>query len=549
MLALMLAGVTSSAALSQDASFSYFRYEGSDPRFSAQIDGRRQYYNPVLAGYYPDPSLTRKGDTYYLVNSSFGFFPGVPIFESKDLVNWEQTGHVLDRPEQLNLQGHAASTDGIYAPAISYNPGNDTFYMITTLVGPHGGNFFVKSRNPREGWSDPVWLPEIDGIDPSFLFDDDGKAYIVHNAPVFGEPSYEGERAIRLFEFDTATDRIVSQPLEIVRGGTHVKKNPIWIEGPHLYHIGDYYYLMCAEGGTAEDHSEVIFRSRSPKGPWEEAPANPILTQRDLPAERENPVTCTGHADIIQTPEGEWWAVFLGCRPYSGNLYNTGRDTYLLPVEWQDGWPRILESGRGVPTVAGKEGLIPAQNTLTGNFSYEDRFEDAVLNPRWIYLRNAPATGVDLSDGRLHLTPGPGIADRDNPISAVFARQQHPNFTVETEVDFTPSSSGDLAGLALLQNEDHNFIFGKTLLEGEPAIVLKRNNWGETLVGSARIEFSGPMELKVEGEGGYYSFYYRQSGEEQWRPVAVGVDATNLSTAKAGGFIGAVIGPFATSRN
>lgn len=542
---ILLVSSAATATLAQDATFSYFKYEGSDPRFDKTIDPRNEFTNPVIEGFYPDPSVTRKGDTYYLVNSTFAFFPGVPIFKSKDLVNWEQIGHVLDRESQLHLEGLGAS-EGIYAPAISYNPYNDTFYMITTLVGK-GGNFFVKTKDPLNGWSDPIWLGEIDGIDPSFLFDSDGKAYIVHNAPVVGTAEYEGERAIRLLEFDVNTDKIIGEPIEIVRRGTHVRPNPIWIEGPHLYHIGDWYYLMCAEGGTAEDHSEVMFRARNPKGPWEEAPNNPILTQRDLADGRINPVTCTGHADMIQTPEGEWWAVFLGCRPYEANMYNTGRETFLLPVEWNDGWPVILPPGTPVPTVVPKKDLSSQnENLISGNFSYIDRFEGETLNSRWIFFRNAPENFYTLTEKGLVIHPVSGTINTREALSALFARQQHPNFCVETEVDFAPISSNQLAGLALTQSEKHNFAFGKTLIDGKPSVVLHRTEGADTLIASVPVPLESPVRLKVNGNGRYYSFYFQLPGQQDWTPLATGVDASNLSTAKAGGFIGTVIGPYAT---
>jgi xylan 1,4-beta-xylosidase len=353
--ALMLAF---SAHLSaQTATFSYFNYVGNDNRFDKKIDNARQYFNPILAGFYPDPSVCRKGDTYYLVNSSFSFFPGVPIFTSKDLVNWKQLGNVLDRESQLPLT-HQRVSGGIYAPDITYNKNNQTFYMITTNVG--AGNFFVKTKYPAKGWSEPIYLHKINGIDPSMFFDQDGKGYIVHNAPVMGKADYEGQRAIRIFRFDVKGDSIIGEPTEIVRGGTHVTEKPIWIEGPHLFRVGKFYYLMCAEGGTGSMHSEVIFRAKNPMGPWEEFSGNPILTQRSgLDPAREDIVTSTGHADLVQAPRGDWWAVFLGCRPYEDDFYNTGRDTYLLPVTWKDGWPTILEKGKVMPTVVNKENLDP----------------------------------------------------------------------------------------------------------------------------------------------------------------------------------------------
>ena len=248
-------------APAQTAQFSYFSYGGNDTRFDKEIDRSRQYLNPILAGFYPDPSICRKGDTYYLVNSSFSFFPGVPIFTSKDLVNWTQLGHVLDRKSQLPLDRQNVS-GGIFAPAITYNEKNKTFYMITTNVG--AGNFFVKTKDPAKGWSEPIYLPKVGGIDPSFFFDKDGRGYIVNNDEPIGGHVYEGERSIMLHYFDVEGDSVVGDQIEIVRSGSHVQKNPIWIEGPHLYRIGKYYYLMCAEGGTGAWHSEVIFRSKKP---------------------------------------------------------------------------------------------------------------------------------------------------------------------------------------------------------------------------------------------------------------------------------------------
>ena len=531
----------------QDAVFTYFNYKGADSRFAKAINPEKEFFNPVLAGFYPDPSICRKGDTYYLVNSSFAFYPGVPIFESKDLVNWQQTGHVLERDSQLQLAGQWVS-GGIYAPAISYNKQNDTFYMITTNVGK--GNFFVKTKDPHKGWSDPVFLPRIDGIDPSFLFDTDGKAYIVHNAPVFGTASYEGQRAIRLLEFDVATEQTVGEPIEIVRGGTHVTTNPIWIEGPHLYHIGKYYYLMCAEGGTGDGHSEVVFRSHSPKGPWEECPFNPILTQRSgLSEDRPDKVTSTGHADLIQTKEGEWWALFLGCRPYEAGMYNTGRDTYLLPVTWSDGWPVILEKGKAVPTVVEVKNrkLETRDNLLTGNFSYSDRFQPDILHSRWVSLRNPIPGAYTLSDNGLTLHPSTGNIRQTTPLSALFCRQQHTTFEAETELRFSPISQKRFAGITVFQDEKHHILFGKTRLsDGTPALVVRRMENTDILVASQPIDADAPVRLKIKADGRYYSFYYSEGTDRTWHPLAVGLDGAHLSTDRSGGFIGAMIGLYAT---
>ena len=537
----------------QTAIFKSFSYEGNDARFNKNIDSSKQFYNPILAGFYPDPSICRVGDTYYLVNSSFSFYPGVPLSTSKDLVNWKPLGHVLDRRSQLPLT-HQRISGGIFAPAISYNQKNKTFYMITTNIG--AGNFFVKTKDPSKGWSEPIYLPKINGIDPSFFFDKNGQGYIVHNAPVDGGADYEGQRAIRIFKFDANGDSIIGNHTQIVRGGTHVQKNPIWIEGPHLFRVGDFYYLMCAEGGTCDWHSEVIFRAKNPMGPWIECPNNPILTQRTgLDPKRPDIVTSTGHADIVQSKNGEWWAVFLGCRPYEDDFYNTGRDTYLLPVTWKNGWPEILAKGKVMPTVLQKTEWqkkynVTDVNPMTGNFTYIDKFAGNKLNNRWMFLRN-PSDFYKLTDNGLEINAKPvNISQPESP-SAIFVRQQHNTFTAETELSFNPSDEHQLAGLVLLQNEEYNFVFGKTMREGKPVIILKRAEKTNITVASAPLDNSEsqqPLRLKVEGDGRYYNFYYA-TGNGAWKLLANGVDAVNLSTHQSGGFIGACIGLYATLSN
>ena len=554
--------ITSLTASSQDAKFEYFSYKGNDARFQQEYKKGSQYLNPILAGFYPDPAFCRVGDKYYLVNSSFSFFPGVPLFESDDLVNWKQIGHVLDRESQLPLKGQGVS-GGIFAPDIKYNPKNKTMYMITTNVGM--GNFYVKTQDPHKGWSDPIVLRQIDGIDPSFFFDTDGKAYIVHNGPVEGGEDYGGQRSIRILEFDVKGDSIVTKGTpngrgwwEIVRGGTHVQEKPIWIEGPHLYKIDKYYYLMCAEGGTGDWHSEVIFRAPiksdiTKATSWEECPNNPILTQRHLYDYVQggttplpyDAVTSTGHADMLQASDGSWWAIFLGCRAYEGPFYNTGRDTYMLPVSWKDGWPCILEAGKKVPTIVDKPGLKGGGDQLTGNFDYTDKFDSPSLDTRWMFLRN-PSRFYETGNG-LTIHPLPVNISQRESLSAIFCRQQHTNFIAETTLDFSPATGNDLAGLALLQNEDFNFVFGKTILNGKPAVVLTRSERVQVVIGSAYIDNAKPLKLKIEGDGRYYSFYYSTDGS--WQPLSCGVDAINLSTSRSGGFIGVCIGLYATSAN
>lgn len=538
----------------QTAQYKYFKYTGNDERFNKTYDATRQYLNPIIAGFAPDPSICRKGDTYYMVNSSFTFFPGVPIYTSKNLTEWTHLGYVLDRESQVPLAGQNVS-GGIFAPAISYNEKNKTFYMITTNVG--AGNFYVKTQDPAKGWSEPIYLRGVGGIDPSFFFDKDGNAYIVNNDAPSGQARYDGERSIWIHRFDVKGDSLIGEPKEILRGGTHVQENPIWIEGPHLFRVGKYYYLMCAEGGTGDWHSEVVLRAKNPMGPWEEyTEGNPILTQRTgLDPKRPEIVTSAGHADIVQTPKGDWYAVFLACRPYEADYYNTGRDTYMLPVTWKDGWPVILEKGKAVPTVVDSPKEYAGQQRsgeylMTGNFSYTDRFEGDRLNMRWNFLRHETPF-YKLSAGGLTITPMEGNIYRRDPMSAVFCHQQHTDFIAETELTYMPKSENDLAGLALLQNEEYNFVFGKTIVGDRVAVTLKRAEKSVMEIGVGFLtkeEAAQPLRLRIEGRGRYYDFLYA-TGDGEWKTLVRGADAVNLSTHRSGGFIGACIGLYATTND
>lgn len=402
MLAYAMPNFASAVADGQDegfAMFDNFVYSGNDDFYNSNpLPGPSSFYNPILPGWNSDPSICRAGNDYFMVTSTFSYFPGVPLFHSKDLLNWKQVGYVLDRPSQLPLDGQKTS-EGIFAPAISYNPNNKTFYMITTNI--RLGNFFVKTKDPFGEWSDPIRLPDVGGIDPSFFFDDNGKAYIVNNDAPEGPAEYDGHRAIKVREFDVATDKTVGPTKVLVNKGVHPEDKPIWIEGPHMYKINGKYYLMDAEGGTSDMHSEVIFRSDSPFGPFVPAKQNPILTQRHLPADRPNPVTCAGHADLVQTPEGDWYAVFLACRPYDGKSENLGRETFLMPVRWNaDGFPYITEGNETVPLVSEVKGATRGNEVTFGNFTYKDDFSSAELDLGWFSLRAPASTFCSLSKTR-----------------------------------------------------------------------------------------------------------------------------------------------------
>jgi alpha-N-arabinofuranosidase len=288
--------------------------------------------------------VVRAGDKYYLVNSSFAPLAGIPIHESTDLVHWTLVGHALGDPTKVSFDGLNISR-GVFAPSIHFTTG--TFYVINTLVDA-GGNFFVTATNPRGPWSDPVWLKGIDGIDPSFFFDDDGKAYILNNGPPEGAPLYDGHRAIWMQEFDLGGRKPWAAQGDRERR-RRSREAPIWIEGPHLYRIKEWYYLMCAEGGTGPGHSEVIFRSKSPWGPYEPGKTTPSSRNATcLPVARTR-------SPMPGTP------IWCRCRTAAGGRCSSPRALPRLSIqhrardlvaagELEDGWPMILEPASRFPT-------------------------------------------------------------------------------------------------------------------------------------------------------------------------------------------------------
>lgn len=545
--------ILSCTVLSQTntAKFDYFIYKGLDDYYKEHpLNKKNMFFNPILPGWYSDPSICTNGEDYFLVTSTFGYYPGVPIFHSKDLVNWKQIGNVLNRPSQLKLDGQNAGTGGIYAPAIEYNPYNKTYYMITTNVG--SGNFFVKTKDPFGDWSEPIALPDVHGIDPSFFFDEDGRAYIVNNDAPDGTPLYDGHRAIKIHEFDVKADKTIGKEMVIVNGGVRIEDKPVWIEGPHLYKIKGLYYLMAAEGGTGVNHSEVIFRSSSPMGPFEPWEKNPILTQRTLSAGRSNPVTCSGHADLIQTKDGEWWAFFLACRPVNNNFENLGRETFMMPVTWsEDGYPYMTSYNEAVPLVFEKKGVERSTNPNFGNFEKKDNFSSSSLGYEWMTLRGDASHLYSLKNpsGYLALKCADVSSIEKRVPAFVCRRMQHHKFECSTKMTFTPTDSGEAAGLLLFKDEWHQYFMAVRGTKQKRYVSLEKIGKEECveLAKSTLNESFGPVFLKVISNETDYDFYY-STQEGTWQLLCKGVDARYLSTANAGGFTGTTIGMYATSK-
>lgn len=468
------------------------------------------YRNPIIAGFHPDPSICRVGDDYYLVNSSFQYFPGVPIFHSTNLTEWEQIGNVLDRASQLQLDT-APSWGGIYASTIRYNDG--LFYLITTNV-THGGNFFVTATDPRGPWSDPVWLTQ-GGIDPSLYFEN-GHCFLVSNP----------DDCITLCEIDPVTGKELSEEKPIWRG-----TGGRYPEGPHIYKKDGWYYLLISEGGTESAHMLTIARSRRIDGPYESNPDNPIFTHCRQAAQN-NSIQGTGHGDFVQAQDGSWWIVFLAYRQYGGMFHHLGRETFLAPVQWPKGsWP-VINGGNPIEEEMGTD--IPPRV-----FRHETTTFDGAPGPEWIFIQNPDSTRYGF-EGGLTLQGAGELSENDHP-TFIGRRQESPAGEFSTKV----SLAGDgKAGISLYQI--HN---------GHADLVVRREGGKlrasvEYQVKSLHYNVDSPVlparevALLVKADGDKYLFYYDAGAGWQYLDT---MDAALLSSEVVGGFTGVTLGLFAVN--
>lgn len=494
--------------------------------------------NPILPGCFPDPTICRVGEEYFLVTSTFEYQPGLPVHRSRDLVSWELIGHVIDRPGMLDMDGMRSSS-GLYAPTLRFHDG--LFWLVCTLVdqqdASRGGNFLVTATGPAGPWSDPVWL-DVDGIDPSIFFDDDDRIW-VHGTRLASDPEWHHQTEVWLRELDRETLSLVGDE-HILWNGAVI--GAVWAEGPHLYKIDGTYYLLASEAGTEFHHALSAARADAVTGPYIGSKGNPVLTHRHLG--RSSDIVGVGHADLVQAVDGSWWSVLLAMRPYGGYHYNLGRETFLVPVSWEDGWP-VFAPGQGrvpwavdVPFAAEVDPGV-MQGTASGVVRPDD--------PRWTSTRVLPEQ-IARPDDEGWILPLRAATLAEATISAFLGvRQQH------LDVDAVATLACDLqhgeeAGLVVRQSEkDHVRASMSPVPGGTRIVVTHRQADTESVLGEAIVPAapSDDLEITLSTRGQDYTFAAGRPGE---KPVVVAVaDGRTLDTVATGGFLGLWIGVYGTS--
>lgn len=479
-----------------------------------------KYNNPIVRGFNPDPSVCRVQDDFYMVTSTFELFPGVPVYHSKNLVNWTLIGHCLTRESQLPLR-QAAPSMGIYAPTIRYHDG--VFYMTTTNCSGQG-NLIVHAADPAGAWSEPVYVDQ-GGIDPSLFWDDDGRCYFCSN------PGAEGKWGIAGSQINPLTGEKLSLTTHLCEGS-----GGRYAEAPHIFKRNGLYYLLMAEGGTEYGHMVTLFRADTPLGPYREAcPHNPILSHRDLGG---SPIQCTGHADLFDDHSGESWLVCLGVRPLPGRqLHHLGRETFLSPVRWtDDGWPVVGEEGHIAPVM---DGPLPAP-IAPQCFDFSDDFLADTLRPQWVFLRNPDASNYRPIGGAVRLfgTDAP-LTGLDSP-TLMMVRQPEAELTVDV---ILARCAAQEAGLVAFYNMDYLYAFYR---EGG-RMVLRRRVHGMDSMLSLPLGESATEEVHLRmfgaDEAYHFSFstdgvHYTQLGSAPWAGLCT--ETTQMCT-----FTGTMIGLFA----
>ena len=508
--------------------------------------GAATFSNPIIPGFSPDPSIVRVGDDFWLINSSFEYFPGIPIYHSKDLVRWELVNHALTRPSQADL-ATLKSSDGIHASTIRYH--DDIFYIITTNnIDGNMVNFVVTADDPRGEWSEARVLEGAPGIDPSLFFDDDGRAWYVGNR-IPPDPEFPGQAEIWLQEVDIDDMRLVGDRHYLWRGCC----GGVWAEGPHIYKRDGWYYLMISEGGTSFDHAMAIAISSDITGPYSSNARNPVLTHRHL--SYDYPISGVGHADLVELEDGRWYAVALGWRLIDGKYGVLGRETFLVPVTWEQepyAWKEDKLTWPVFSPVSGKVELeypTPLGNVAQQfDYAFRDDFDDANLSAEWNFRRTPVEAAIALDDttGELQLRLLPASIGERAQYAFTGIRQRHFEFEASTSMTLEVDDPIAEAGMALIQNDRSALLF--TLSGGgELRLVHNRNGDVSPL---AKVNYEGQsIHLKVTGDYLDLGFYYSADGTN-WQTLVSGVDGSVLAPERIGGYnyTGAYVGLYGTTK-
>lgn len=475
-----------------------------------------KYTNPVIKGFYPDPSVCAANGKYYLVTSSFQYFPGVPLFESENLVNWKQIGHVLTRKSQVMLE-RINSSGGVFAPTIRYNDGR--FYMVTTNDTTHQ-NFYVYTDDIYGEWSEPIFVNQ-GGIDPSIFFDDDGKVYFISN----GQDD-AGEGGVIQCRIDIESGQKLSKSKSIWKGS-----GGRYLESPHMYKLNGEYYLMAAEGGTEYGHMVTYARAKNVWGPFENYPSNPVLTNRN---KAPFLIQGIGHGDLIQDVNEEWHIVTLGFRQIHAWLpyHHLGREVFLTPVTFnEDGWFH-----------AGNDGTTDFEYEIQGSFTQEGlkryTLENTDWNIDWCFMRHPHMENYELLNDEAVLK-GTDITldDVDSPtFIALRQRDFDMDFSVDVQVD---SGEGGIT-VYMCENEHYDL----SICEEENAFyaVLKLNIGGIKHIGTKLRLSSGNAKLIIRADSLNYRFFVDDGTKE----TRLGSAQTKyLSSEVSGGFTGVLTGFYA----
>jgi len=490
----------------------------------SKLFAQSTFRNPILSGMNPDPSICRVGDDFYLITSTFEYFPGIPIYHSKDLVHWKMIGYALSRASNNPLMGCESGSGGQYAPTLRYN--NGTFYVIGTNYGGQGsqGIFYVTATNPAGPWSDPVWIGYW-YVDPSLAFINDKIYYL--------SPDNNGSFLLGIMDPKTGK---FTEPLKKIASGLGGTAP----EGPHFYKRNEYYYVMSAEGGTGYDHREVIQRSKSPWGPYEANPANPVLSNRTDP---ENPIQAIGHADLLQLPDSSWWAVCLGIRPKGGNYQHLGRETFLAPITFdKNGWPR-----------SGKDGIVreeyPAPNLpqhVWEKESVRDDFDTTELNLPWNFIRNPHATDWSLTEnpGYLRLNGSKINFSVKNSPAFIGRRQSAFNLVASAKISFEPTAENEEAGLVIRADDKNHYDLLITKYAGKRVVILRKYLKDEVVSLSYKEIQAGDIILRISSTELEYKFWTQKEG---FAAELIGTLTTrDVSNERVGGFTGVFIGMYAS---